>query len=159
MAGPFGEPKTDPTWRGIFVFDEPDLTQAEALTASDPAVEVGAFSMRSYPWRSAADLRRLRQLEQERKDNDLPFEGRAYVLGLGVPAADARRVLAGLVERKLVPMHGTLGGEFDDHELFVLAVETVEEAQALLAASEDSQLTWQLNAWYASTLLMMLTSG
>lgn len=156
LAGPFGETKTDPTWRGIFVFDEADLEQAEALTASDPAVEVGAFAMRTYPWQSASDLRRFRQLSQARKENDEPFEGRAYVLGLGTPAADTREVIAGLVTRGLVPIHGTLGGVLDDHELFVLAVETEEEALELLTSSGNLRPTWQLHPWYASALLMKL---
>ena len=45
LAGPFGVPH-DPRWRGIFVFDVATLDQALELTATDPAVQMGAFSMR-----------------------------------------------------------------------------------------------------------------
>lgn len=154
LAGPFGEPRVDPSWRGIFVFDESDVEAARTLTESDPAVAMGAFSMRVVPWHTRSDLRHVRALGQSRKAADRAFEGRAYVLGLGTPADAARAVIAPLSAEGLVPMAGTLGGSMADYELFVLAVETVDEAKRML---EHAGVEWQLSAWFATAELMALT--
>ncbi|MGI2855775.1 YciI family protein [Shewanella algae] len=47
LAGPFidgGE------WRGIYIFDVASLAEAEALTASDPAVQAGSLTMELQAW-------------------------------------------------------------------------------------------------------------
>lgn len=48
VAGPFG--KNDLNWRGIFIFDCKTKEDAEKITATDPAVEAGLFSVDIVPW-------------------------------------------------------------------------------------------------------------
>ncbi|WP_447070347.1 YciI family protein [Shewanella algae] len=53
LAGPFidgGE------WRGIYIFDVASLAEAEALTASDPAVQAGSLTMELKAWYGSAAL-------------------------------------------------------------------------------------------------------
>ncbi|TWO85686.1 hypothetical protein AYI75_00695 [Shewanella algae] len=53
LAGPFidgGE------WRGIYIFDIASLAEAEALTASDPAVQAGSLIMELKAWYGSAAL-------------------------------------------------------------------------------------------------------
>ncbi|WP_051472703.1 YciI family protein [Shewanella sp. 38A_GOM-205m] len=53
LAGPFidgGE------WRGIYIFDVASLAEAEALTASDPAVQAGSLAMELKAWYGSAAL-------------------------------------------------------------------------------------------------------
>lgn len=59
MAGPFldgGE------LRGIYVFAVDSLTEAEALTATDPAVQAGSLVMELHPWYGSAALMRAGEL-------------------------------------------------------------------------------------------------
>ncbi|HSJ68859.1 MAG TPA: YciI family protein [Anditalea sp.] len=53
LAGPFIE---DQEFRGIFLFDVPTLEEAEALTATDPAVQAGVLSMDLKKWYGSAAL-------------------------------------------------------------------------------------------------------
>src|SRR5262245_55545642 len=41
IAGPFGKEKPDPSLRGIFILDTPDLETARAWTSTDPGVQAG----------------------------------------------------------------------------------------------------------------------
>lgn len=43
-------------WRGIYIFDVASLAEAEALTASDPAVQAGSLIMELKAWYGSAAL-------------------------------------------------------------------------------------------------------
>jgi uncharacterized protein YciI len=61
MAGPFldaGE------IRGVFIFAVDDMAEAEALTASDPAVQAGRLTMELKPWYGSAALLRVNSIHQ-----------------------------------------------------------------------------------------------
>lgn len=47
VAGPFGD---DGTLRGIFVFKVDSLAEAQALAATDPAVQAGRLALDIHPW-------------------------------------------------------------------------------------------------------------
>ena len=153
LAGPFGVPH-DPRWRGIFVFDVATLDQALELTATDPAVQMGAFSMRVLPWRTHAPMRRLRDLENRRKERGEDFRGRAYVLGMAHPADKAARALEWLTVEGKVPFQGELGGEAEGQLLFSLTAETIDEARAWLDSTGATDVEWELSSWYATEYLM-----
>jgi len=53
LAGPFLD---DGEVRGIYVFAVDSLEQAEALTASDPAIQAGSLEMELHPWYGSAAL-------------------------------------------------------------------------------------------------------
>jgi uncharacterized protein YciI len=51
LAGPFDD---DGELRGMYVFDVPTITEAEALTRSDPAIQAGSLVMELHPWYGSA---------------------------------------------------------------------------------------------------------
>lgn len=53
LAGPFMD---DGDLRGIYIFNVPTVEEAQALTASDPAVQAGRLIMELHPWYGSATL-------------------------------------------------------------------------------------------------------
>ena len=53
LAGPFAD---DGDLRGIYVFAVATLAEAEALTATDPAIAAGALRLELHPWYGSAAL-------------------------------------------------------------------------------------------------------
>lgn len=53
LAGPFGD---DTSLRGIFVFKVATLEEAQALVATDPAVQAGRLRVELHPWYSAKNI-------------------------------------------------------------------------------------------------------
>jgi uncharacterized protein YciI len=159
LAGPFGEPREDDRWRGIFVFDEPDVERALELTATDPAVRAGALSMRVFPWRTRAPMGRARELERARADRGDDFRGRAYVLGTVRPGGAALPVLESLEAQGRVAFWGELGGAREGEVLFVLTAETPGEAREWIESVETNPAEWRLSSWYATEYLMELADA
>lgn len=62
LAGPFLD-NTDV--RGIYVFAVDSLSQAEALTNSDPAVQAGRLIMELHPWYGSAALMEVNSLHKK----------------------------------------------------------------------------------------------
>lgn len=56
LAGPFLD---DGDVRGIYVFAVESVEEAEALTATDPAVQAGSLVMELHPWYSSAALMKV----------------------------------------------------------------------------------------------------
>ena len=50
VAGPFGD---DGNWRGIFILDCIDKTEAEKLLQTDPAISSGRLAYEIHPWWTA----------------------------------------------------------------------------------------------------------
>lgn len=57
LAGPFGE--NDNNYRGLFVINAKDLTEAEEIISSDPAVQAKFLEAEFYPWYGSASLQEL----------------------------------------------------------------------------------------------------
>ena len=53
LAGPFLD---DGDMRGIYIFDVRTVEEAEALTATDPAIKAGSLTMELHPWYGSAGL-------------------------------------------------------------------------------------------------------
>lgn len=53
LAGPFGD---DTDLRGIFVFKVASMEEAQALIATDPAVQAGRLRVELHPWYSAKNI-------------------------------------------------------------------------------------------------------
>jgi uncharacterized protein YciI len=53
LAGPFGD---DTDLRGIFVFKVASMEEAQALVATDPAVQAGRLRVELHPWYSAKNI-------------------------------------------------------------------------------------------------------
>ncbi len=54
VAGPFE--KNDKNYRGIFILNTSDLTEAKAFTESDPSVKGGIFEVDLFLWYGSAAL-------------------------------------------------------------------------------------------------------
>lgn len=60
LAGPFmGRGDDGHDIRGIYVFAVDSVEEAEALTATDPAVEAGSLVMELHPWYGSAALMKV----------------------------------------------------------------------------------------------------
>lgn len=59
LAGPFMD---DGEIRGIYVFDVDSMEEAEALTATDPAVQAGSLVMELHPWYGSAALMKVKEI-------------------------------------------------------------------------------------------------
>ena len=53
LAGPFGD---DGDLRGVFVFKVASMEEAQALVATDPAVQAGRLRVELHPWYSAKNI-------------------------------------------------------------------------------------------------------
>jgi uncharacterized protein YciI len=53
LAGPFED---DGEVRGIYIFNVESVAEAQALTASDPAIQAGRLAMELHPWYGTAVL-------------------------------------------------------------------------------------------------------
>ncbi|MEM9082928.1 MAG: YciI family protein [Planctomycetota bacterium] len=64
IAGPFFG-ATDQNWRGLLVFDEPDLDRATSHVSTDPGIKAGVFIAEVVPMNASPMLREALRLEQE----------------------------------------------------------------------------------------------
>lgn len=62
LAGPFLD-KSD--IRGIYIFDVPTIAEAEALTATDPAIQAGSLLMELHPWYGSAALMQVNEIHTQ----------------------------------------------------------------------------------------------
>ncbi|MCO6480376.1 MAG: hypothetical protein J5I94_27290 [Phaeodactylibacter sp.] len=62
LAGPFMD---DGEVRGIYVFDVRTVEEAEALTATDPAIKAGRLVMELHPWYGSAALVKLNEWHEK----------------------------------------------------------------------------------------------
>lgn len=62
LAGPFG--KNDQEMRGIYIFNVATIEEAEALTASDPAIQAGSLVMELIPWYGSAAVMQINEIHQ-----------------------------------------------------------------------------------------------
>jgi uncharacterized protein YciI len=152
LAGPFGEPRANTDWRGIYVFDLADVDAARDLTRSDPSVVAGLFDLVMVPWKSNVDLRPMRDKLEQEKEAGIPFNPAAYVLATRRIASDA----AGQTEHWFgmtgVVCAGELGGGRDGEIMLLLTAETVEGAAAWLARHGGAD-KWELSSLWATALL------
>lgn len=158
LAGPFGEPRANDRWRGIYILDSPDMNVAHELAHADPAVVAGLFELELLPWRSDVDLNPMRALLEQEKAAGMPFMPAAYVLAIGEPGAASREVLDHLEGKGRIICAGELGGARDGQVLMLLTTETVEEARAWLE-SDGPQVSWELSSLWAAALLGDLAEG
>jgi len=152
LAGPFGEPREDKNWRGIYVLDVADMEEAYELAQSDPSIQAGLFDVTIVPWESAVDLRPLRDELEDGKSTGAPFVPAAYVLAIGETTEKTRNVLLDLKRKNKVICSGELGGTRENQILILLRAETVGEVEEWM--KEDRIVTdWKLSSLWATVLL------
>ncbi|WP_306643613.1 YciI family protein [Sanyastnella coralliicola] len=62
LAGPFLD---DGELRGIYIFDVQSIEEAEALTATDPAIQSGSLVMELHPWYGSAAVMQINEIHQQ----------------------------------------------------------------------------------------------
>ena len=62
LAGPFMD---DGEIRGIYIFDVKTIEEAEALTATDPAIQAGRLEMELHPWYGSAAVMKINELHTQ----------------------------------------------------------------------------------------------
>lgn len=62
LAGPFLD---NGETRGIYIFNVETIEEAEALTATDPAIQAGVFVMELHPWYGSAALMEVNELHKK----------------------------------------------------------------------------------------------
>ena len=155
MAGPVGDPKSNPLHRGIFLFDVDRVSKAQELTATDPSVQAGVFAFEALPFRTGQPLRRLLELDRQAGAGEANM--RSYVLATAVDPAFAEQSLLPFASEGLVALSGRIGKPGQERGLYVLALESVQEARELLELIEPSErLEWQLSSLYGSKSLLAL---
>lgn len=152
IAGPFGEPRSDPDHRGLFVFDETTVEAGMALAKTDPAAEMGVFTMTAHLFTTDAPLTDLPRLEKEDEarrlaDPDVPdeWQGRAYVLATA-PYTDERLKAARNTDGMLIA--GRLHGAGADGGDLVLVWVDAEKADGVAERLPEGR--WTLHGWYGS---------
>lgn len=68
LAGPFLD---DQELRGIYIFDVRTIEEAEALTASDPAVQAGRLIMELHPWYGSAAMMQINETHKRLSKTDI----------------------------------------------------------------------------------------
>ena len=65
VAGPFyGIDKVPGSWRGLFVLNTADTTEARTWVQSDPAVQAGVFRVELAPWYSSGALQAVNAIHE-----------------------------------------------------------------------------------------------
>jgi len=156
LAGPFG-PGGDPATRGLFVFDVPNIADAERLTETDPAVKAGTLVLEAFPMRATAALRTLGDLEKESAatrpapaSGPAGFQIRAYTYLVADDADRADRALAPLRSARRVCLFGRLGGAMAGKAIVVLDAKDAAAAESLLAPVKSELGAFSMRTWYAT---------
>ncbi|MDN4164359.1 YciI family protein [Cytophagales bacterium LB-30] len=68
LAGPFLD---EQELRGIYIFDVRTIEEAEALTASDPAVQAGRLIMELHPWYGSAAMMQINETHKRLSKTDI----------------------------------------------------------------------------------------
>jgi len=160
IAGPFGNPKSDPDHWGLFVIDETTLEGGMAHAETDPTTKAGVFVLEEHLFTTDEPLVELLRLEKEDEakrlaDPDIPdeWEGRRYLLATA--AFDA-----GLYEKSQategVLIAGRLhGSSADGGDEILLWLDAEVEPQAKEILPEG---VWTLHGWYGSKMVAEMAS-
>jgi len=157
IAGPFDKPH-DPTWRGVFVLDNPNLRVARSVVNTDPGVVAGVFEPDFRRMQAPASLRQLYALNDQETaaraaaPTEPPPNIRAYVMLTADDADRAERVLAASTLADKVVWKG----RFTDSTggVWVLDSTSVEEVHNALPA--DALGPAAIDAWWSTGTLTKL---
>lgn len=156
IAGPLGPPRAEADHRGIFVFDVRTAAEGLALANTDPAREMGVFTMEPWVLTTDALLTELPRLEREYEqqrlaDPEIPdeWQGRAYVLASAQYDAELH---ASVRDVEGVLISGRLtNGRGGDRLLLWLDATSVEVGRAMLP-----EHAWTMHGWYGSPTVAQL---
>lgn len=156
LAGPFGQRRTDPALRGIFVLDAADRATAQRYAETDPGYQAGVFALEYHDLATDAALREFVAADLAEADaakaagrTPKPGEnGRGFVLLI---ADDCAAASAALAETSAT----VFSGRYDERGLFaVLDAENLAAAETALAAVRPRLGPHRLEEWFASRNLL-----
>lgn len=155
VAGPFGQPKSDASLRGVFVFATADEAEARALGEADPGVKAGEFRLELHAFATDTDLRPqlerlLAQQAEQRAQGKTPMPSdviRPYMLLVVEDGDAAWSGLSDLAERGTIVLLGRLDGT---HALAVVDAQDRAAAETVLAPVAMQLGVHTLEPWYAA---------
>lgn len=161
LAGPYGAERSDPTLRGLFVFDTADEARAREWAATDPGVQAGVFALEFHPLSIGVDLREvlaagLQRLADAEAAGRTPPPGegaRSYVL---LTAEDGVSAAALLTDQPFVVATATLDG---DRLLCWLDAADCAAAGALLEPLAARLGAHHLDDWFGSDRLAAVAAA
>ncbi len=158
LAGPFGEHRTDPALRGIFLLTTAERAMARQYAETDPGFQAGVFALEYHELVTDAALREFVAFDLAETDaakaagrTPKPGEyGRGFVLLI---ADDFEAATAALAETSAL----VLSGRYDDRGLFaILDATDLTAAEAALATVRPRLGAHRLEEWFASRNLLRL---
>lgn len=155
VAGPFGQPKSDASLRGLFVFATADTNEARAMSEGDPGVKAGEFRAEIHSFATDTALRPqlervLAQEAEQRAQGKSPQPGdviRPYVLLVVEDGDEAWGGLADLAERGAIVLLGRLD---ESRALAVVDAADRKAAEVVLAPVATKLGVHTLEPWYAA---------
>ena len=168
MAGPMGDPKSDPDHRGLWMFDTNRVEQALEWARTDPTVQLGVFVLEAYEFETEADLNQLRDLDRQEEaerlaDPEIPdeWQGRGYLLAsLPVDVPGASALFGELADRPGIALAGRLRSAVGDpsgegeSSRWLAWLLTSDEAEARKFLPNGD--AWTLHGWYGSKMVAEL---
>jgi len=155
IAGPYAKP-TDPTWRGLFIFDTSSVDEARKLVATDPGVVAGEFVAECIPLRATARLREFYDIfkAEDAKRSDAPSDPtqpppvRAYVIVTARDSAKAEAALAAASLDRSIIWWGRFAGNASPGGVYVVDAKEPSEVRATLGEGP-----WVVDGWWSDTLV------
>jgi uncharacterized protein YciI len=158
IAGPFGNPKSDPGHRGLFVIDETTIEGGMAHAETDPTTKAGVFVLEGHLFTTDEPLVDLLRLEKEDEakrlaDPDIPdeWEGRRYLLATA--AFDAGLYAKSQAAEGVLIAGRLHGSDADGGDEILLWLDAEVEPQAEEILPEGA---WTLHGWYGSKMVAEL---
>ena len=160
VAGPFGEKRSDPALRGIFVLDTADPLEAKSWAETDPTTQAGIFQLEYHRLRTGAPLR-------DALERALAKEAKAKAEGIPTKPGDGARPYVVMVadeaeaaHRTLTPLLGSgvfLLAEVDGRRtLALLDAQNVAEAESRFGPILSKMGPPRLYDWFAPDELAKL---
>ncbi|MEX1024370.1 MAG: hypothetical protein WD226_04765 [Planctomycetota bacterium] len=156
LAGPFGEPRHDPSDRGLWIFAAAGVSAAAPFAHSDPCVEMGVFELELVPFRTDWPLDVIGPLVQiagmREPGDDGGMSGFVIATREGLAPAELEPAIAA----EDIVLAGKFGGDRAGTQLIVLDAQGVDAARELLAQHALEPDAWTLRPWWGTALLREL---
>lgn len=156
IAGPMGDPKSDPAHRGIFVFDTEDLDTGMKWAHTDPTTKLGVFVLEGFVFTTDKPLTELPRLEKEDEarrlaDPDVPdeWEGRRYLLATAPYSEELHKRAANAAGVLIAGRLHASGADGGDQVLAWLDALVQPQAEKILPTPD----AWTLHGWYGSKMV------
>ncbi len=164
-AGPMGD---DGELRGLFIFHNTTMAEAQTLAAADPAIKAGRLLLEVLQWQGPKGIgaRYAERVKLNPKGRGTMTNFHLVLLGnganKGTAGMDALQVAHLWYVRKQMdegkmPLAGPFENGGDLREIFVIASDSMETAKAITEADpavKAGRLKAEIHAWYSEKEVM-----